>query len=143
MEFGQPLKTGTIASIWHGNRGHLYVVAGVERRSKKITLVKHNCINVDGSIHESTRAAAERRRLNGGGLPKSVKQIDYEEFVEGVLVAPKINRIYGDRVINKPALARFIREDIGSQTIKGLAPSHEIYPSIDVTSDARAVPYFA
>jgi hypothetical protein len=142
MEFGQPLKTGTIASIWHGNRGHLYVVAGFEKRAKKITLIRHNCINVDGTIHAATRAAVARRRTSGT-LPKSMKKVGYEEFVEGVLVAPKINRIYGDRDINRPALAKFIREDMGSRTIGGLAPSNEIYPSIDITSDARAVTRFA
>lgn len=48
------ISLGTIVRLWHDTRGHDYVVVGVSRRDKKIALIKHNCINRDGSIHAST-----------------------------------------------------------------------------------------
>lgn len=49
-----PVTTGTIVRIWHDSRGHDYVVMGRKTDTKQVMLLKHNCINNDGSIHAST-----------------------------------------------------------------------------------------
>lgn len=125
MNFSQaPLETGNIISLWHGNRGHLYVVAGLNRGRKTLSLIKHNCINNSGHVHAST----QRFHL----------EIPVDDFLEGTKVATKINRVYGLKEINKPALQDFVRNRVGSRTTVALTADHEIYPPIDVTADHRA-----
>ena len=46
-----PLLNGSVVKIWHGTRGHDYVVVCIDRNAKKIGLLKHTTINYDGSIH--------------------------------------------------------------------------------------------
>lgn len=48
---------GTVVKIWHGTRGHDYVVVGVDTNSREVHLIKHNSINQDGSIHAATAEA--------------------------------------------------------------------------------------
>jgi len=45
---------GTVLKIWHGSRGHDYVVVGADPTSREVHLIKHNSINSDGTIHAST-----------------------------------------------------------------------------------------
>lgn len=51
------ISLGTIIRIWHNTRGHDYVVVGISPTDRKIALIKHNCINNDGTIHSSTASS--------------------------------------------------------------------------------------
>lgn len=48
---------GTVLKIWHGTRGHDYVVAGVDTTAREVHLIKHNSINADGTVHKGTAAS--------------------------------------------------------------------------------------
>lgn len=48
---------GTVLKIWHGTRGHDYVVVGIDKSNREVHLIKHNSINQDGTIHASTSKA--------------------------------------------------------------------------------------
>lgn len=147
----QPLTTGSMVSMWHANRGHVYVVAGLNRATNTVDLIRHNCFNADGSIHKATITAARSRVANGidpfapvarGGL-SSCRRVCIQEFIDidGVKTAPMINRVYGDKELTrdrKRALADFIRGTLGSRTLIRLKPEHEVYPPLEVTADHRA-----
>ena len=72
------ISLGTIVRLWHDTRGHDYVVVGVSRRDKKIALIKHNCINRDGSIHASTASyyvAHKTLSYNSSGFISGINSI--------------------------------------------------------------------
>jgi hypothetical protein len=134
MNMNEPLTTGCIVSLWHGNRGHMYVVAGINVAAKTLGLIKHNCINSDGNIHKATRLA--------GKFHKEIAVEDFEDF-DGAKVATKVNRVFGQKQINRQALATFARQDVGSTTLRELKSDHEVYPPLEVTADHRAPAYFS
>lgn len=49
-----PISFGTILKGWRGSKGLDYIVVGINRRTKEISAIKHNCINQDGKVHRST-----------------------------------------------------------------------------------------
>lgn len=123
MNLNNPLTTGSIVTIWHGNRGVPYVIAGLNRGDKTLSLLRQTCINNDGTIHASTVGFH--------------KEIPIEDFMEGIKVAPKVNRVLGTKVINRRALAEFTRQRAGDFRTVALNTTHEVYPPIDVTADIR------
>lgn len=138
MVLETPLTTGSIVTIWHGNRGLLYVVAGINRSAKTLDLIKHNCFNSDGSIHKSTKARATRRfGVNKSPFHKTVsfESLD-EEGLEGIRIAGKVNRVHGQKTVDVKGLATFVRAIAGSRTCVQLKPEHSVYPSLDAI-DAR------
>jgi hypothetical protein len=59
------ITLGTVLKIWHGTRGHDYVVCGIDTANRQVHLLKHNSINQDGSIHAATsRAFYSHKVLN-------------------------------------------------------------------------------
>lgn len=74
-----PVTTGTIIRIWHGSRGHDYVVMGRKTDTKQVMLLKHNCINNDGSIHAATikhdYISHKELRYTDQGIVQNVKTI--------------------------------------------------------------------
>ena len=142
MILNQPLVTGSIVSLWHGNRGHVYVVAGINRGDKTLDLIRHNCFNLDGTIHKSTIKAAKRRALRRGNPFHKTIPIEDFEGLDGVKVASKINRVFGTKEIDKNGLATFVRRHAQSTTLVELKASHEVHPPLAVTADHRSTPYF-
>lgn len=139
MNMNEPLTTGSIVSIWHGNRGHMYVIAGINVAAKKLSLIRHNCFNGDGTIHKGTRNS---RLTRSGQFHKEISVEDFEDF-DGAKVATKVNRVYGQKQINREALSEFVRRDVGRTTLRALKSDHEVYPPLEVTADHRAPAYFS
>lgn len=131
----QPIVTGSVISVWHGSRGHLYVVAGVNRGDKTISLIKNNCINNDGSIHAATQEAA-RFHLE---IPYQEFCIDEDE--PQIKMVSKVNRVYGTREINRRELANFVRNCVGSTTLRALKSEDAIYPSFNAEDHRAAVTF--
>lgn len=136
----QPLVTGSLISVWHGSRGNLYVVAGANLGSKTLSLIKHNCINNDGSIHASTQEAAFRSGKFHLEIPYEELEID-ESVDSDIKVVPKVNRVYGTRNINRKELASFVRHSVGSTTLRALKPEHGIYPGLNAEDHRAAVAF--
>lgn len=129
MDLGLPLETGSIVTIWHGNRGIPYVIAGLNRGDKTLSLLKATCINNDGTIHAS--------------VDDFHKEIAVDDFIEGVKVAGRVNRVLGTKELNRRALASFARQRAGDHRTVALTADHEIYPPVDVTADVRQPVTFA
>lgn len=133
----QPIVTGSVISVWHGCRGHLYVVAGVNRGDRTLSLIKNNCINNDGSIHAATQRAA-RFHVE---LPYRDLGIDEDGVESEIKMVPKVNRVYGTREINRKELASFVRHCVGSTTLRALKVEDCIYPSFNA-EDHRSATVF-
>ncbi len=120
------LRTGSIVRIWHGTRGHDYVIACVNRAERKIGLIKNNCINNDGSIHASTNDVH--------------KWVDYQNL-GGERIVPKINRVIGYRAINDEYLVDFLRI-VAPQNVIALREDYNVRAGIDLAQDNRAATMF-
>ena len=70
-----PIGLGTIVTIWHGHRGHNYVIAGIDKKTRKIFLIKNNCINQDGTIHRATSGFHKVLNFNSLNNVKKVSTI--------------------------------------------------------------------
>lgn len=123
-----PLKSGDMVKIWHGNRGHDYVILGYNQGDRTLSLLKHNCINLDGSIHASTVAAAET-----GHYPRSYKEIPVDDFVDGQKVASKINRVVGTKILDRVAISSFVRKTLDNSTMRALNGGHQVFAPVGVT----------
>lgn len=69
---------GTVLKIWHGSRGHDYVVVGADPTAREIHLIKHNSINNDGRIHASTsRSYFSHKKLsyNTSGIISKISTV--------------------------------------------------------------------
>lgn len=132
----QPLQTGSVVSVWHGSRGNLYVLAGINFGSKTLSFIKHNCINNDGSIHKLTKQAGKIH------LTVPFEILEDDETEETLKIVPKINRVLGTRNINFVELATFVRRDVGSNTMRCLKPEHAVYPGVEA-EDHRLATTFA
>lgn len=120
----EPLKTGSIVKIWHGNRGHDYVVLGVQGRgaSKKLGLLKNSCLNEDGKIRSNTKVMHS--------------WVDVEQM-EDYGVANKISRVCGTRAIaSRGGVADFVRNRLENHELRALKASDEVYANFD-SADAR------
>lgn len=116
-----PLQNGSVVKIWHGTRGHDYVVVAINRAQKKIGLIKHTCINNDGSIHGNTL------RVN--------KWIPYEEL--GVQkIVPRITRVVGTREVDNSILRDFLIAT-GETRVIAVSTAHNVVASVDRVNDAR------
>jgi hypothetical protein len=116
-----PLLNGSVVKIWHGTRGHDYVVVCIDRNAKKIGLLKHTTINYDGSIH--------------GAVTGVRKWIPYEELGTQKIV-PRIARVVGVRQIDSTQLANFFSE-IGVTNVAAVGHVHNVVTAIDTANDAR------
>lgn len=120
----EPLETGSIVKIWHGNRGYDYVVLGVQGRgtSKKLGLLKNTCLNDDGNVRVNT---------------KKIHSWAGVEQMEDFGVANKIKRVCGTRVnMSRGAINDFVRNRLENSTMRALKASDEIYANFDA-ADAR------
>jgi len=116
-----PLQNGSVVKIWHGTRGHDYVVVAINRAQKKIGLIKHTCINNDGSIHGNTL------RVN--------KWIPYEEL--GVRkIVPRITRVVGTRDVDNSLIRDFLVAT-GETRVVAVSAAHNVVASVDRANDAR------
>lgn len=116
-----PLHNGSVVKIWHGTRGHDYVVVAINRVEKKIGLIKHTCINNDGTIHGNTL------RVN--------KWIPYEEL--GVQkIVPRITRVVGTRDIDNTIIRDFLIAT-GENRVIAVSAAHNVVASVDRANDAR------
>lgn len=116
------LRTGSIVRIWHGSRGHDYVIACVNRAEKKIGLIKNNCINNDGSIHAATNEVH--------------KWVEYHNL-GGERIVPRINRVIGYRGISEQRLVDFLRI-VAPNNVIALREDYNLKASIDLAQDNRA-----
>lgn len=132
----QPLQTGSIVSVWHGSRGNLYVLAGINFGSRTLSFIKHNCINNNGTIHGATKKA---RKIH---LEIPFENLEDDELEETLKIVPRINRVHGTRNINYAELASFVRRDVGSNTLRCLKAEHAVYPGIEA-EDHRLATSFA
>lgn len=120
----EPLETGSIVKIWHGNRGHDYIVLGVQGRgaSKQLGLLKNTCLNDDGNVRSNTR--------------KMHSWADVEQMEDFGTVS-KISRVCGTRVItNRAGINDFVRDKLRNTTLRALKPRDEVYADFDAP-DAR------
>ena len=125
------LQTGTIVRIWHGTRGHDWVVACIDTQSKQIGLVKNNCINNDGSIH---RALVEQ-----ANYANRLKWIGYQNLGDEK-ITPKVNRIIGTRELNREHIASFVLASAPNS--RAVRKSDKVKAGIDPAMDNRtAVAY--
>ncbi|RLA61412.1 MAG: hypothetical protein DRQ78_08725 [Epsilonproteobacteria bacterium] len=120
----QPLVTGSVVKIWNENRGHDYVIVGIQGRSghKKLGLVKNTCINNDGSFHAATRK-----------IHSWIKVEQMEDFG----TAPRVVRVEGSRVISRNHVTNFVRSRCGNRSLRSLKASDEVYPDLG-SIDARS-----
>lgn len=121
------LTTGTIVRIWHGTRGHDYVIACINSGNRKIGLIKNNCINNDGSIHQAlhTQALYNNR----------MKWIEYQNLGDEKIVT-KVNRIVGTRELNRDHIATFVLASAPTGT-RALRASDRLKAGIDPAMDNR------
>jgi hypothetical protein len=132
-----PIETGTLVKIWQENRGHDYMVIGLNRGDRTLSLIKNNCINSDGVIHGATQKMSQR-------TGEFHKEIPIEDFLEGdgSRVAPRIKRVIGTRLYNRSHLSNYVRRAVRSTTLIALKTEHDIYAPIECV-DARAAITFA
>lgn len=122
------LTTGSVVKIWHGTRGHDYVVAGYNARRGEIGLIKHTCIKNDGTLHESTKQSFRRK----GEYHSVVKVTD---LMEGAKEAPAIVRVVGTREVNRAAMVDIVTNILGKSDT-ALQDRHSVYPCTE-GHDAR------
>lgn len=118
----RPLKTGTLIEIYRGNRGHVYMVAGYDRRNSQLRLIKNTCVNNDGSIHASTVDYHKTIRVHAG-------VIEGQQFLN----APAIKRVIGERCLDREQAVKvgsFVRNRLGDRNTKFLKENQAIYPPI-------------
>ena len=48
------IQKGSIVKIWHQPKGLEYVVVGEDTDARELYLLKHTCLNNDGTVHKST-----------------------------------------------------------------------------------------
>lgn len=130
MDNSQPLKTGSMITLWHGNRGNTYVILGYNRGSRTLSCIRHNCINNSGEIHAATRRAG-----------KFHVEISVDDFLDGIKTAGKVNRVCGEKAMDRTKLQSFVRNDVGSRTLIALKEEHEVYPPLEAF-DGRAATSF-
>lgn len=65
----------TIVTVWNTLRGHNYIVAGIDKDTNDLLLLKNNCINQDGSIHKSTTKFHLRRSVTSLGKSKTTSNV--------------------------------------------------------------------
>lgn len=116
-----PLQNGSVVKIWKGTRGHDYVMVAINRTTKKIGLLKHTCINEDGSIH--------------GAVLKIRKWIPYEVLGEQKIV-PRITRVVGTRQIDNSKIRQFLL-DSGETNVVAVSPTYNVIAGADAVTDAR------
>lgn len=116
-----PLVNGSVVKIWRGSRGHDYVAVAINRATKKIGLLKHTCINEDGSIHAAVYAVH--------------KWVKYEEFGDQKIV-PKITRVVGTRQVDNNQLREFLTQ-VGNTNVLAIKPTHNVVANTDQAQDAR------
>ena len=115
------LTLGTIIRIWHGTRGHDYVFCGVDKATQEVLLLKNNCINMDGSIHASTKRFHKRLPLI-----KLAKRQAY---------ASRVSYVRGERKVDPKVIERFIAT-YGTDK-QQLPKTKFIYVCTPVNGDAR------
>ena len=116
-----PLQNGSVVKIWKGTRGHDYVMVAINRTAKKIGLIKHTCINDDGSIH--------------GALMGIHKWIPYEVLGEQKIV-PRITRVVGTRQVDNAKIRQFLLQ-IGETNVVAVSPAYNVIAGADAVTDAR------
>ena len=99
-----PISFGTILKGWRGSKGLDYIVVGINRRTKEISAIKHNCINQDGTIHKATR---------------KVRVFGYTETASGSFgIVRGITSVLGQKeTIDIGAVSTFINEKIQGHNI--------------------------
>lgn len=65
----------TVVTVWNTLRGHNYVVAGIDKDTNEMLLLKNNCINQDGSIHKATNRFHLRRAITALGKTKTTSNV--------------------------------------------------------------------
>lgn len=116
-----PLQNGSVVKIWKGTRGHDYVMVAINRTAKKIGLIKHTCINDNGSIH--------------GSLTRVHKWIPYEKLGAQIIV-PRITRVVGTRHVDNNEIRQFLL-DCGEDQVVAVSPAYNVIAGADIVTDAR------
>ena len=96
MSQPMPLITGNIVKIWHGNRGHDYIVVAAQKDTSRVGLIRNTCLNNDGTIHKSKLRSMVARRNRGESIFDS--EIDIEQSTQK---PGNINIICGYRIIDR------------------------------------------
>lgn len=121
MASDMPLTTGSIVKIYRNNRGHDYVVAGVNRNFSKAYLIKNTCINNNGAVHAAVSDVH--------------KTLDISNDIDDSKCVPGVVRVVGHRDFNTRGLARWSRMVANRRMIK-LKEEDAIFPPYGIV-DAR------
>lgn len=110
------LQFGSVVRLWHGTRGHDYVVCGVDRTTDELMLLKNNCINKDGSVHKATKR-----------IHKTIPMIKLRKDSYAI---SRISVIMGLRTgLDKKELRQFIETVRSNNKIRTLKPKYEYIAS--------------
>ena len=108
----KPLITGNIVKIWHGSRGHDYIVLAAEVGSSKRGLIKATCLNNDGTINKHTLAKMVRKANAGQLIFDKIVDINKEQITPTGM----IRRINGTRMVAPGVVTQLLTSfQIGSQ----------------------------
>ena len=132
MSQPMPLITGNIVKIWHGNRGHDYIVVAAQKDTSRIGLIRNTCLNNDGTIHKSKLRSMVNRRNRGESIFDSEIDIDQSTQKPG-----NINRVCGKRMVAPGVVKQLLTAFQIEETWEFVGPkSAPIYPPL-TASDAR------